>query len=144
MLTALAKLKWLIVVENFETETAAFWNAKRWRRRTIRWRASRRTSKPRSSCCPRPASPKRTEHFVNSSRWLQWKEAALDPPGQALRDQEIIARLFLKIRDLYREEGGKASEPLMAMRWDYATPHCPSLVEVARELNGAVSSRASS
>jgi formate dehydrogenase major subunit len=29
MLEALATLDWLVVVENFETETASFWNAKK-------------------------------------------------------------------------------------------------------------------
>jgi formate dehydrogenase major subunit len=110
MIAALSKLKWMIVAENFETETAAFWNAKK--------------------------LAEKDGAFVNSSRWLQWKEAALDPPGEALRDQEIIARLFLKIRELYSKEGGAAPEPLLNMSWDYATPQCPSLIEVAREING--------
>ncbi len=34
--------------------------------------------------------------FVNSARWLQWKWAALPPPGDAKLDQEILARIFLR------------------------------------------------
>ena len=41
--------------------------------------------------------------FVNSARWLQWKYAALPPPGQAKVDQEILARIFLKVRELYQK-----------------------------------------
>jgi len=74
--------------------------------------------------------------FVNSSRWLQWKYAALDPPGQAKRDQDMIAGLFLKIRELYRSEGGTAPEPLLNMAWDYSNQKSPSLQEVAQEING--------
>ena len=74
--------------------------------------------------------------FVNSSRWVQWKHAALDPPGEAKRDQEIIARLFLKLRELYEKEGGAAPEPLLDMSWNYANPASPSLEEVANEING--------
>ncbi len=33
--------------------------------------------------------------FTNSARWMQWKCKALDPPGHAKSDQEIIARIFL-------------------------------------------------
>ena len=78
---------------------------------------------------------------MNSSRWLQWKKAALDPPGEALRDQEIIARLFLKIRELYEKEGGKAPEPLLEHDLELANPLSPSLAEVAKEINGQASRR---
>ena len=74
--------------------------------------------------------------FVNSSRWLQWKSAALPPPGDAKPDQEIIARLFLKLRELYDKEGGKSPEPLMSVAWKYGNAVSPDLKEVAREING--------
>jgi formate dehydrogenase major subunit len=74
--------------------------------------------------------------FVNSSRWLQWKHAAVDPPGEAKLDHEIIARLFLKLRELYEKEGGTAPEPLLAMGWPYSNSIRPSLSEVAKEVNG--------
>jgi anaerobic selenocysteine-containing dehydrogenase len=45
--------------------------------------------------------------FVNSARWLQWKNVAVPPPGQARLDQEILATIFLKVRELYKKEGGK-------------------------------------
>jgi formate dehydrogenase major subunit len=136
MLGALSRLKWLIVAENFETETAAFWNAKKLAEKD--YPAAGDPSQIRTEVFLLPAAcfAEKDGTFVNSSRWLQWKEAALDPPGDALRDQEIIARLFLAIRELYRKEGGAAPEPLLKMSWDYATPECPSLEEVAREING--------
>ena len=74
--------------------------------------------------------------FVNSSRWAQWKNVALDPPGDALRDQEIIARLFLKLRELYAKEGGVAPEPYLNMSVDLQTSTVHRLVEVAKEING--------
>ena len=30
--------------------------------------------------------------FVNSARWLQWKYAAVPPPGDCRLDQEILAQ----------------------------------------------------
>jgi anaerobic selenocysteine-containing dehydrogenase len=136
MLAGLAKLKWLIVAENFETETAAFWNAHTLA--SSAYPAVADPSKIDTEVFLLPAScfAEKDGAFVNSSRWLQWKQAALDPPGDALRDQEIIARLFLAVRELYRAEGGAASDPLFNMSWNYATPECPSLTEVAREING--------
>src|SRR5581483_9326909 len=74
--------------------------------------------------------------FVNSARWLQWKWAAVPPPGDARLDQEILARIFLKIRDLYRKEGGKLPDPILNLTWSYTVPENPSRAEVAKELNG--------
>src|SRR5262249_54829258 len=74
--------------------------------------------------------------FVNSARWLQWKHIALPPPGQAKLDQEIVARIFLRIRDLYRAEGGAFPDPVLNLTWNYTAPHNPSLAEVAKEING--------
>jgi formate dehydrogenase major subunit len=136
MLTALSRLKWMIVAENFETETAAFWNAKKLAEKDYPAAGDPAQIQTEVFLLPASCFAEKDGAFVNSSRWLQWKEAALDPPGEALRDQEIIARLFLKIRELYQKEGGAAPEPLFNMTWNYASPECPSLVEVAREVNG--------
>ncbi len=74
--------------------------------------------------------------FVNSARWLQWKYVALPPPGDAKVDQEILARIFLKVRELYQKEGGKFPDPILNLTWPYTTPQNPSLAEVAKEING--------
>ncbi len=136
MIAGLSKLKWLIVAENFETETAAFWKAK-----DLAGEYYPKSLKPEDIqtevfLLPAANFAEKDGAFVNSSRWLQWKEAALDPPGDARRDQEIISELFLEIRRLYATEGGKNPEPLLNMQWNYAKPHQPLLSEVAREVNG--------
>jgi formate dehydrogenase major subunit len=136
MLAALAKLKWMIVVENFETETSAFWKAKRLGGKFQDAAPDSRDVATEAFLLPASCFAEKDGAFVNSSRWLQWKEAALDPPGDAKRDQEILGRLFLAVRDLYEKEGGKGAESLLAMEWPYANPNSPSLSEVARELNG--------
>ncbi len=73
---------------------------------------------------------------MNSARWLQWKNAAVPPPGLARLDQEILATIFLKVRDLYKKEGGKFPDPVLNATFAYTTPYNPSLSEVAKELNG--------
>jgi len=136
MIAALSKLKWLIVAENFETETAAFWRAKELASPYYPGAGDANSIDTEVFLLPAACFAEKDGAFVNSSRWLQWKEAAADPPGEALRDQEIIARLFLKIRELYEKDGGAAPEPLLSMAWNYANPHAPTLTEVAREVNG--------
>jgi formate dehydrogenase major subunit len=61
---------------------------------------------------------------------------ALPPPGQARLDQDIIAQIFLKVRDLYKKEGGKFPDPILNLTWAYTDPLHPALSEVAKEING--------
>jgi len=131
MVAALAKLKWLVVVENVETETAAF------------WKAPKELEGPAPAEIPTevyllPAATfaEKDGTFTNSARWLQWKWKALDAPGQAKPDQEILARLFLALRDLYAKEGGALPEQVASIAWDYSNPTCPDLGEVLKEMNG--------
>jgi formate dehydrogenase major subunit len=136
MIEGLGKLKWLIVAENFETETAAFWKAKPAAGEYYPNVADPSDIQTEVFLLPASCFAEKDGTFVNSSRWLQWKNKALDAPGDAMDDQEIIARLLLKIRELYAEEGGTAAEPLLAIDWTYGNPLAPSLTEVAKEVNG--------
>ncbi|MGQ0737229.1 MAG: formate dehydrogenase-N subunit alpha [Acidobacteriota bacterium] len=129
---ALTKLKWLVVVENFEHETAVFW------RDDILALVDQKPEDVATEVFLLPAAnfAEKDGSFVNSARWIQWKWKAVDPPGEAKPDQEIIARLFLAVRDLYAREGGRLSEPVQQLNWWYSNPANPSLDEVAREING--------
>ncbi len=136
MISALGKLKWMIVVENFETETAAFWKAQDLAGEYYPGAESPEDIDTEVFLLPAGCFAEKDGTFVNSSRWLQWKDAALPPPGDAKNDQEIIARLFLKLRELYRQEGGTAPDPLLNIAWDYGNAVSPSLTEVAKEVSG--------
>ncbi len=108
---ALAKLKWLVVVENYETETATFWKApKRVRRR-------RAASKIQTEVYLLPARgfAEKDGTFTNSARWLQWKWKALDPPGQA-EDRPGDHRPALPRRARSLPEGGRRASRAGAQR----------------------------
>ena len=127
MIEGLGKLKWLIVAENFETETAAFWKAKPAAGEFYPGVADPSAIQTEVFLLPAACFAEKDGTFVNSSRWLQWKNKALDAPGDAKDDQEIIARLFLKVRELYEKEGGAGVEPLLAVDWTYGDQLAPSL-----------------
>jgi formate dehydrogenase major subunit len=131
MLNALAKLKWLVVGENYEIETATFWKAPK-------EYGGPETSKIQTEVFQLPASgfAEKDGTFTNSARWLQWKWKALDPPGNAKTDQEILARIFLAVRDLYKKEGGAFPEQVFQCAWNYTNPVAPDLGEVLKEING--------
>src|ERR1043166_1536925 len=74
--------------------------------------------------------------FVNSARWLQWKNAALPPPGDARLDQDILAQIFVRVRALYQKDGGAFPDPILHARWPYTQPEHPALAEAAKEIKG--------
>jgi formate dehydrogenase major subunit len=131
-IAALAKLKWLVVAENFEQETAAFW------REDILALVDKKPEDVHTEVFLLPAAnfAEKDGTFVNSARWIQWKWKAVDPPGEAKPDQEIIARIFLKVRELYERDGGTYPDPVRSLNWWYSNPTNPSLDEVCREING--------
>ena len=127
---ALKKTDWLVVCEIYPDETSEFW-------KSPGITADQMKSIPTTVYrLPGAGFAEKDGTFVNSARWLQWKNAALPPPGEAKLDQEILARIYLKVRELYQKEGGKFPEPVLHTAWNYADPQNPSLAEVAREING--------
>ena len=127
---ALKKADWLVVCDLFPEETAEFWNSPGITKDEM--------SKINTTVYRLPGAgfAEKDGTFVNSARWLQWKYVAVPPPGNAKVDQEILARIFLKVRDLYQKEGGKFPDPILNLTWPYTTPQNPSLAEVAKEING--------
>jgi formate dehydrogenase major subunit len=128
----LAKLKWLVVAENFDHETASFWKPE------ILELIGRKPADVETEVFLLPAAnfAEKDGTFTNSARWIQWKWKAVDPPGDAKADQEITARIFLKVRELYEREGGRFPDPIRSLNWWYTNPSHPSMDEVLREING--------
>jgi len=127
---ALKKADWLVVGEIYPDETSEFWKAPG---TTPDEMKKIQTTVYRLPCA---GFAEKDGTFVNSARWLQWKNVAVPPPGQARLDQDILAQIFLKIRELYQKDGGTFPDPILNARWPYTQPNHPSLSEVAREING--------
>jgi formate dehydrogenase major subunit len=127
---ALKKADWLVVGEIYPDETSEFWRAPG---TTPEEMKKIQTTVYRLPCA---GFAEKDGTFVNSARWLQWKNVALPPPGDARLDQDILAQILLNVRELYQKERGKFPDPILNARWPYAQPRNPSLAEVAREING--------
>ena len=129
-INALKKADFLVVCEIYPDETSEFWRAPGITPEEMKQINTTVYRLPGAGFAEKDGT------FVNSARWLQWKYAAVPPPGEAKLDQEILARIFLKIRDLYKQEGGRFPDPILNASWNYTNPYNPSLAEVAKELNG--------
>ena len=74
--------------------------------------------------------------FTNSGRWAQWKEKATDPPDGVRSDTWVLSELFWRVKELYQRDGGAYDEPIQNLSWNYLNPREPTLVELAKEING--------
>ena len=105
---ALAKLKYLVIMDPLATETSEFWrNAGEYNDVDT---ASIQTTVFR---LPTTCFAEEDGSLVNSGRWLQWHWKAAEPPGQAKTDVVIMGGLFHRLRELYSKEGGAYAEPLL-------------------------------
>ncbi len=129
---ALANLDYLVVIDPLETETSEFWKDFGDFNPADSASISTEVFRLPSTCFAE-------EHgsLVNSGRWLQWHWKGAEPPGEAKGDAAIIAGIFLKLRELYREEGGAFPEPILNLTWNHLEPDEPSAEELAREFNGS-------
>jgi formate dehydrogenase major subunit len=131
---ALQELDWLVAVDLWETETCAFWQEPGVDAAAI---------DTEIFVLPAACSYEKEGSVVNSGRWSQWRWKALDPPGEAMPDLEIVKELMLKVIELYETEGGPLADAITKLRWKgwYDSPQgkfgASSLTDlVSREING--------
>ena len=72
----------------------------------------------------------------NSGGMVQWRYAAVKPPGQAKPDGEIVDLVFRKVRDLSRTRRSRRTRSSSKAFWTYTTAE-----DVLREINGRVAAR---
>jgi formate dehydrogenase major subunit len=128
---ALAKLKYLAIIDPLDTETAEFWR---------NYGASNdvKSEEIQTTVIRLPCTCFAEEDgsLTNSGRWLQWHWTGAPPPGEAKGDIEIVAEIFTRLRAAYLKDGGAFPDPIVKLAWPYRIPHSPSAEELAMEYNG--------
>jgi formate dehydrogenase major subunit len=127
---ALKKADFLVVGEIYPDETSEFWKAPGITPEEMK---TINTTVYRLPCA---GFAEKDGSMTNSARWLQWKNAAVPPPGDARLDQDIVAQIFLKVRELYQKDGGKFPDPILNLTWPYVNAQHPALGDLAKEING--------
>ncbi len=122
----LGKLKWLVTVDLWETETSIFWK---------RPGVNPADIQTEVFMLPAASSVEKEGSISNSGRWVQWRYKAVEPLGDSKSDMWIIDRLFQRLRELYRE-GGAFPDPIVKLNWDYDKGGYPDVEKVAKEING--------
>jgi formate dehydrogenase major subunit len=126
---ALKKADFLVVGEIYPDETSEFWKSPGITPEEMK---TINTTVYRLACA---GFAEKDGSMTNSARWLQWKNVAVPTPGECRLDQDIVSDIFLKVRELYKKEGGKFPDPILNLTWPYTNPQ-PSLSELAKEING--------
>ena len=128
---ALAKLKYLVIIDPLATDTSEFWKSYGEFNEVD-------PSKVPTEVFRLPASlfAEQTGSYTNSGRVVQWHWKAADGPGETRDDTEIIAALFLKLKEMYAKDGGAFPEPILKLSWAYRQPAKPAPEEVLMEING--------
>jgi formate dehydrogenase major subunit len=129
---ALSKLKFLVVMDPLQTETARFWQNHGEHNDVDSASIQTEVIELPTTCFAED-----TGSLVNSGRWLQWHWAGGTPPGEARHDTWIMAQIYQRLKALYQKEGGPVPEPIVNLTWNYKDPNEPSPEELAKELNGA-------
>jgi formate dehydrogenase major subunit len=138
--TALSKLKWLVVRDMVETETASFWLDSP---EVRRGKLSPATIATEVFLFPAAGTAEKEGTFTNTQRLLQYREKAVDPPGDARSETHFIYHLGRRIKQKSRNDPRSRNAGINAITWDYSTEgkHAePRVEEVLKEINGFTTS----
>jgi formate dehydrogenase major subunit len=127
----LSKLKWLVTIDPLQTETSEFW-------RNFGEHNDVKTAEIQTTVFRLPSTCFAEEDgsLTNSGRWLQWHWKGAPPPGDAKQDADIIAEIFLRIKNAYVKDGGAFPDPITKLTWPYRIAASPSPEELAMEYSG--------
>ena len=128
---ALSKLKFLVVMDPLDIETTEFW-------KNHGEYNDVDSSKIQTEVFRLPTTCFAEENgsIVNSCRWLQWHWRAAPPPGESRPDVAIMAGIFHRLQQMYRDEGGAFPDPILNLTWPYSNPEEPNPEDIAQEYNG--------
>jgi formate dehydrogenase major subunit len=127
LLNAMSNLKWKVVIDPFMLDSAEFWRA-----------PGMDPTQVETEVLYLPATHwvERDGSFTNSGRWVQWKEQVTNAPPGVRSDTWILSELVWRVKELYEQEGGAFHDPIEHLTWNYQNPREPTLVELAKEING--------
>jgi formate dehydrogenase major subunit len=127
---AMRNLKWLVVADLFETETAQVW---------------KEPGVDPASCQTEvffiPAAPaaEKDGSLTNTMRLVQWHRRAVEPPGDCRSDAAFIVDLGSRLKRLYSGSTARKDRPILDLTWDYRPEGAkqePDMELVLREING--------
>jgi formate dehydrogenase major subunit len=133
---AMANLKWLVVRDMVESETATFWLDSP---EVQRGELSTVDIDTEVFFFPAAAHAEKNGSFTNTQRLLQSHDRAVDPPGDARSDAWFVFHLGRRLKARAARDPRPRNAGLNALTWNYPTvgpSHRLEIDEVLKEING--------
>ena len=117
MRRGLRKMKWLVVRDLNEIETATFW-----RDAPEVQSGEVRTEDIQTEVFLMPAAThvEKAGSFTQTQRMVQWRDKALDPPGDARSDLWFMHHLTKRVKAHYAGSQDPKDWPIVNLKWDYS------------------------
>ncbi len=122
---ALGNLDWLVIADIWANETSEFWK---------RPGINPADIKTEVFLMPAACSFEKEGSITNSGRWAQWRYQAIEPPGEAKPDLEMINEIMLKLKSLHSSDSTPKARPIIDVEWNYGQNTTADAI--AREING--------
>ena len=127
---AMRNLKWLVVADLFETETAQVWKEPG---------VDPATCQTEVFFIPAAPAAEKDGSLTNTMRLVQWHRRAVEPPGDCRSDAAFIVDLGNRLKRLYAGSEARKDRPVVDLVWDYKPAGAkqePEMELVLREING--------
>jgi formate dehydrogenase major subunit len=133
---AMKNLKWLVVRDLVETETAAFWKDSP---EVERGELDPEEIATEVFLMPAAGSVEKSGSFTNTQRLLQWHNKAVEPPGDARSETWFIYHLGRLLKEKAAREPSSRNAAINALTWDLPTQGDnaePKAEAILAEING--------
>src|SRR6266481_4779156 len=143
----MAKLEWLVVKDNWVTESATFWQSAP---EVKSGKVKPADIKTEVFFFPSAQVAEYDGSFTNTQRMLQWHYKAAEPPGDCRSDLWFTHQLAKRLKKLYADSTAPRDAGFKALTWDFdpdgSEPHDPGEVpptagdpdglKILKEING--------
>jgi formate dehydrogenase major subunit len=133
---ALARLKWLVVRDMVETETASFWYDSP---EVVRGELDPATIGTEVFLFPAAGHAEKAGTFTNTQRLLQWREKAVEPPDDCTSETTFLYQLGRRLKAKAAADPRPRNRGLNALTWEYPTKGPkgePEPEAILQEING--------
>ncbi len=122
---ALRKLDWLVVMDLFETETAAIWKEPGIDPANVNTEVF---------LLPAKDAMEKDGSLVTSGRLIQWRLKVAEGPEEAKEDIEILDLMMNALKNAYAGSAEAKDKPILDLDWNYGNK--PTSEMLAKEING--------
>jgi formate dehydrogenase major subunit len=136
MRRALRNMRWLVVRDLAEIETASFWKDAP---EVASGEVRPEDIETEVFLMPAASHIEKEGAFTNTQRLVQWRDKALDPPGDARSELWFMHHLTKRVKAHYADSTEDKDWPIRNLHWDYAEhgpEREPHSEDVLREING--------